>query len=287
MRGAWLPGGVLVGLLGGLAAVAPAAAQHPVGPSATPPSPQENTCGMCHGAHGTGSPSSVLKVDESTGLNPARSSRGSGLGAVSQSCLRCHTTPAGRARQRQFSQYNPLDLERGKYLGLDLSDDHPLGRAPTSRGLDLDAATFGGRPLAETGGEFRRGSRAAIPSLECTTCHDPHSRTSSIPEAEEQRVLCGGCHEPGRYALRGHTSPTCTECHELHGGSEVALLAEPMADMLCNSCHGPGAPLAIDGRSSASRTAPAGHLEPTAERCVSCHTVHRSDRLRPWFAPAP
>ena len=76
--------------------------------------------------------------------------------------------------------------------------------------------------------------------------------------------------------LAGHSTLACSTCHSVHGGHETELLAEPIADVLCNSCHGPGGTLiGSEMNAIAVAAAPEGHLEPQSERCTVCHTLHR------------
>jgi predicted CXXCH cytochrome family protein len=233
----------LVALVAGFAA-APLAGQHPSG---------AGDCELCHASHRPGD--AYLLVAGEPG--PAQAAP---LGAASRSCLRCHTTPSLRRRQPEFAGEAPLTSAVGHYLGADLSGGHPLGAPDRGRLLSpvrawRDPRLGPGRP-----GEW-------VVELKCTTCHDPHARSGPLPD-ERLRSVCTGCHERGRYELRGHVTVGCTECHELHGarGDGGALLRGVNAETLCRSCHDRG-PL------PASRVAPLRH--PGDGTCTGCHAVHR------------
>lgn len=240
-------------------------------PTRLPGSPEHDTCNMCHGAHTDGSAPYTLRTGEPLGWTYSASS-GTGPGPLSQSCLRCHSTPDGRARQRDVAASAPVLAPQARYLGSDLGDDHPLGRISSDWGRP-GGASNSGAPDRWNAELFDRNGPLGGPvaeSLECTTCHDPHDRAGGTAEPERERALCGGCHDPLRYDLSGHTSAACSDCHRLHSGHQPSLLAEPSADVLCLSCHDPGG-------SRTRAAAPRGHIEPQSKSCISCHSVHHFD----------
>ena len=250
----------------GLAAWTPARAQHAEAAAAVV-SPEASGCDMCHTPHvGGGASEYGLRVDDI----PVMQTAPGGLGTVSRSCLRCHATPDLRARQPGFKGNARSAAAGGKYLQLNLADDHPLGRTDRSRWPQLDdgwADWNGSR--ARSGLLPEAGAGAS--SLECTTCHEPHSRTASSPDPRRQQLLCGSCHDPARYGAQSHSPLACSDCHQLHGGTETTLLAEPTADLLCVSCHSPGG---SNRRSSGAVRPPQGHTEPPRGSCNDCHIVH-------------
>jgi predicted CXXCH cytochrome family protein len=260
---------LLVGLSAGIGVWTPAQAQH--AQAAAPP--DLNGCAMCHTSHGDAAGSSyALRVDDIPGVRTAPSSRSPGLSTVSRSCLRCHATPSLRSRQPGFEGRARSAAAGGKYLQLDLSDDHPLGRAAPSAWPQLDDKWPGRKPLKDAGLRATPGGEAA--SVECTTCHDPHSRNPGPPNVAQQQMLCGSCHEPARYSIKQHSSLVCSDCHLLHGGSETTLLAEPAADLLCRSCHDPGSAPGRRAGGAAPLRGPRGHVEPPRGTCTDCHAVH-------------
>jgi predicted CXXCH cytochrome family protein len=241
----------------------------------------ENTgCGFCHGSH----PEDRLGISAGgsyalrTGFLPqlwGQDSPGAtDPSPVSRSCLRCHVSQNVRARQPEFVGGAAVSVAEGIYLQTDLSDDHPLGRV-----------TDRSRGLVDTSVRDPRITRSPIlgnrldpfddHTLECTTCHDPHDRFGGVPDNEAQRRLCGGCHEWTLHRGPGHRSLACTDCHGMHGGSELALLAKRDPDLVCNTCHG-GIPVSLEKwrGENISLQAPRGHFQPPAGRCITCHPVH-------------
>jgi predicted CXXCH cytochrome family protein len=201
------------------------------------------------------------------------------LGDVSISCLRCHATAGGRGTAEPVEGSPPLSITDGLYLGPDLSDDHPLGEIERDRRLlpDDGILTLRSRRVRRDVRTFR--NRSPTETIECTTCHDPHSRTGPIPAPGEEAMLCGGCHDAGTYALGLHSSVACSDCHALHGARGSALLSEYEENRLCESCHGRGASLSPTTRDRDSRllrllVAPRGHVLSPGGRCADCHPAH-------------
>lgn len=233
-------------------------------------------CALCHGSHPGPGGSYMLTTGD------LRLPLTIGVGAVSQSCLRCHLTPSTRAQQSAFEGQSPLSLGLGRYLGLDLINGHPLGRADAPGGLIARDPRRASRTL-DMAGALVSGERAP---LECTTCHDPHRRTSSIPTPSEERALCARCHNPASYSRAGHSTLACSNCHALHKGAgpAVSLLRDRDSRILCGSCHDPARAL-LNATANANAgvgmapPAPPGHdrtaNNPGGADCTSCHRPHR------------
>lgn len=263
--------------LAALTVVSPLRAQHPVR-SLTPD--LQDGCAICHGSHDGGAGAYSLKggVDRSM-WEQLTQAQAPGLSGASQSCLRCHGTPEVRAREREFAGQAAAAIATGSYLGLDLLDDHPLGRIEDSEALSRFGRLPDPRSLPSP---VRMGSWNVDGSglhVECTTCHDPHRRDFGPLSAPELQTICGGCHDPATYALAGHASQPCTGCHAMHGGAEGSLLTEHNTDALCTECHstasarGPIPPMDLHfttGSRASFRGSP-GELS----ACSDCHTVHR------------
>lgn len=254
----------------GAAAASRVHAQHPTGFSIPV---LASGCELCHFSH----PGPGAYMLTSGDLGPAQASR---LGAVSQSCLRCHLAPSTRARQSEFSGPAVLALSAGKYVGADLSSGHPIGRLDQARSL-FSARDPQRAARAANTARFAVSGELAV--VECTTCHDPHRRTSPVPNREEERAICAKCHDPASYAVAGHSTVACSGCHDLHsgGGGAAALLKHRDSGILCLSCHDPGRALLSGNADAALRMAPAmpvGHgrsRSPLGTGCVDCHAPHR------------
>ncbi len=263
---------LLLAGMAGLAATGPVRAQHADGaPSGAALRDEARGCGLCHAAHSAAPGAYSLRSENAAGFAAQQAIGVSKLRPISESCLRCHGTPAVRMRQAEFAQAVPAALERGTYLQLDLSDDHPVGLVEPS--VALRRTTL----LRATGTVRPNGLRrvGTDPAIECTTCHDPHRRQTEVTAAE-QRVLCAGCHEATRYGVRTHVGVACTDCHALHGGSRVGLLLTLSADLLCPTCHEPGSPArASESGSVPVPRTPARHFTGAAgASCLGCHPAH-------------
>lgn len=241
--------------------------------------PEYSGCALCHASHNRASGAEggayALRLDPLPGVWSMRSNRGVVLGAASRSCLRCHLTPEVRLRQPEF-RGGGGPVGEGAYLRADLTDDHPVGRLDTDRVPLVDGAF--GPPSSSRVQPFGAAGPMGQHTMECTTCHDPHDRWSSIPDADRQRVLCGACHDPAIHASDPrHADLACSDCHGMHGGHDDALLAERDPDQVCTACHGGGPALskAASRREPALLMGPRGHIEPPAGTCISCHPAHR------------
>jgi len=246
-------------LVGG--GIAPAVAQHGGAVS-------DEGCTFCHGSHADGPGAYNLKtVDVSVWV---RSGDSGPLSAVSRSCLRCHVSASLRERQPEISLHVTGVAGGGRYLGFDLSRHHPLGR------VDLAFSD----PSSRSAGRVRRPALVDLwgdEQVECTDCHDPHSRAGSLPAHHEETGLCARCHDPDVYQL-GHESLACSDCHQLHRSTQRRLLQEGTPDLLCRSCH--------DSARASSRVVPvpalllpAAHAatvqENASSHCETCHDIHR------------
>lgn len=257
-----------------------ASSQHAL-TSDTPVPAESEGCNLCHGSHGSerGYRSSMLLKSSDV---PGLSVQASGVGPVSRSCLRCHSTSSLRAGQVEF-RAAPQAVGGGAYLHADLGDDHPIGRFD-----GVGQSTISGFP---SGAGVNATGIAGIPgtgydgSIECTSCHDPHRRQGALPSPSEEQALCTSCHDPGRYGFGSHTDLPCTSCHGIHGGYGVDLLTEATPDGLCTSCHQQGAAPSMSTVSNPSRRdrlfaseslppAPPGHVGDQEGSCTDCHAQH-------------
>ena len=168
---------VLIVIVGGAicSSAVEAAAQHPAGPSGAAIAPEHSGCQMCHGPHSEGGGPYALRTGRLTGVVTSARVSGAGVSHTTQSCLRCHATPSIRASQPDFAGQLPA-MGDEIYLGLDLSNDHPIGRITDSDWpwRQRRASSSSGAAAPTTLSASGLGGA----ELECTTCHDPHDRTS-------------------------------------------------------------------------------------------------------------
>jgi DmsE family decaheme c-type cytochrome len=107
----------------------------------------------------------------------------------------------------------------------------------------------------------------------CTDCHRLHVRNDPVMARASQPDVCFKCHKqqradfqkasthPVRFGLMG-----CSDCHNPHGSTNVALLIKPTINQTCYSCH-------------AEKRGPLlWEHAPVAEDCSLCHATHGSVR---------
>ncbi len=229
-------------------------------------------CNVCHASHNQGMGAYTLRTgDGAAWLGRAG---GDALGAPSQSCLRCHGVAQVRRRQPEFSRTGLLDGPEPTYLGFDFADDHPVGRAGQVRASTARVRDRSARTRLTPGGALEVERRG----LECTRCHDPHSRRGATPRPDDEPALCGECHDLVGFR-QGHQALPCSSCHQLHGGAQGQLLRSPDTDLVCRTCHDRAARSMPGGRAlPAAYLAPQAHARdprPPTGRCAECHTIHR------------
>lgn len=233
------------------------------------------SCDLCHRSHQRAagrSGSYTLKTDEQGAL-PAGwlAADAPGAGAITASCLRCHWTESVRRRQPEG---NWLPAGPGRYLGPELSDDHPLGDVWERGPRALPAAPPGSPPPAPPAAAVAGPGRP----IECTTCHDPHDAAMGRPDRARQLQQCGTCHGPQLGTLGAHGGLACTDCHLVHGAPQPDLLGEPTRALLCTRCHAADAGLA--GRApwsnplAIARAVPSGPPHQPGSACDGCHLIH-------------
>ena len=222
-------------------------------------------------------------------------------------CLSCHdgTIALGDVLQpaEGIQMTREITANRRSYIGLDISDDHPvsfnyfdaLPNPELAPAIPNNLHTYGNGnihcttchdPHDDTYGKFLIMSNRF--SALCTVCHDnktgwsgsSHANSSSIwisPELKQQTVAehgCGGCHVPhgagGPKRLLRHL-PEEENCYPCHSGSVAAL--DIKSDFLKISHH-PIETTTID--ITGNHHDPAedvsflqGHVE-----CADCHNPH-------------
>jgi DmsE family decaheme c-type cytochrome len=115
------------------------------------------------------------------------------------------------------------------------------------------------------------GSAHDDADLGCTACHTVHVAVNPVADPVAVNGLCYQCHTQVRSAAKmrsrhpieeGRTA--CVDCHNPHGSSTEALLAEPTLNDNCYRCH-------------AEKRGPfLFEHAPVTEDCGSCHQPHGS-----------
>jgi len=109
--------------------------------------------------------------------------------------------------------------------------------------------------------------------LACTDCHRLHTERDAVLTKAAQPDVCFACHRQHRADFQKTSSHpvrfglmACSDCHNPHGSSTVAMLNEPTVNQTCFSCH-------------ADKRGPMlWEHAPVAEDCTLCHSAHGSIR---------
>lgn len=125
------------------------------------------------------------------------------------------------------------------------------------------------------------GSTHEAHDVACSDCHDVHDAEDTLrakdvrPETfvkADQTRTCFGCHPQVRaelYRISHHPiregRVLCSDCHNVHGSVQEALLREQTLNETCYQCH-------------AEKRGPfLWEHEPAREDCTNCHVPHGSN----------
>lgn len=156
------------------------------------------------------------------------------------------------------------------------------GDAATRAEPDIVFGKDGATPVAERNevclgchdGEDRmhwKGSAHQFADLSCASCHTIHAGSDPVLATALQPEVCFGCHRNKRAETRRPFSHpiregemACSDCHNPHGSTGIALLAESTVNETCYSCH-------------AEKRGPfLWEHQPVREDCTICHRPHGS-----------
>ncbi len=257
----------------GQATLAPLEAQHAPLAQDEAVQPEYQSCALCHELHDQTSEVYSLRTLPLPMVIDRRQTPQ--LDAISRSCLRCHLTNDVRQTQPEIARGAPRGSNERGLLGLDLTDDHPVGGLETSAGFKVaPAASDPG--LRDAFQSERLGPSLSTRDLSCTTCHDPHDRFGGKVQPEAEAVLCSECHPSQSCSPADHVSLACSDCHALHAGHGDPLMREPTIGLLCDSCHDPtGVSVASREPRSTLPQAQPRHDENADQDCLTCHATHR------------
>jgi DmsE family decaheme c-type cytochrome len=109
--------------------------------------------------------------------------------------------------------------------------------------------------------------------LACTDCHKLHTEKDPVRVTSTQPEVCLNCHKQQRADFQKTSSHpvrfgrmTCSDCHNAHGSTSVAMLNKPTVNQTCFTCH------------AEKRGPMLWEHAPVAEDCTLCHSVHGSVR---------
>ncbi|HEY0858366.1 MAG TPA: DmsE family decaheme c-type cytochrome [Albitalea sp.] len=109
--------------------------------------------------------------------------------------------------------------------------------------------------------------------VSCTDCHQLHTAKDPVRMTSTQPDVCLACHKQERIDFQKASSHpvrfgkmACSDCHNAHGSTSVAMLNKPTINQTCFECH-------------ADKRGPMlWEHAPVVEDCTTCHTVHGSVR---------
>jgi DmsE family decaheme c-type cytochrome len=136
---------------------------------------------------------------------------------------------------------------------------------------------------AETVSDFAFNERHRLTEgiLECTSCHDPHSRENRSLLGGFQHEQCATCHnDKGGPFIFEHAASRvegCTACHSPHGSPNRHMLTHQSVAELCYTCHAE-VPQFHSGFSPVGP--PRFDLD---TQCVNCHLTIHGSNLDPLF----
>jgi len=118
--------------------------------------------------------------------------------------------------------------------------------------------------------------------LACASCHKMHAEKDPVVAKSTEADVCLKCHKDQRADFqKASTHPVrqgrmaCSDCHNAHGSSAVAMLTKPTLNQTCYTCH-------------ADKRGPVlWEHAPVAEDCGTCHVSHGSPRSAMLTKAAP
>lgn len=134
-----------------------------------------------------------------------------------------------------------LDTSAAGYIGLDLSDDHPVSilYSGTAKDLELND-TIGGTKVRvyDSMNGSRVSTAGATVYVECTSCHDAHDNTngSFLVESNSGSALCKECHKKAGYiGTNSSVHNSSTTAYNPAAGK----LGNTVGEVQCMDCHFP------------------------------------------------
>jgi DmsE family decaheme c-type cytochrome len=238
-------------------ATAPAASAAASAPRVAAPLPARgeysdkgaDTCLGCHDDQSATYSSSALFKSK----HAHRRDKRTPFGAGQLQCEACHGPGALHARNRKAESINSLKA-----------------------GPDVTAEERNQPCLACHQGTARIGWHAGAhdrSGVACADCHTAHQERDAVLVKGTEAEVCYACHKkqradfqkPSTHPVR-HGLMACSDCHNAHGSTTVAMLVKPTLNQTCFSCH-------------ADKRGPMlWEHAPVAEDCSFCHAPHGAVR---------
>ncbi len=234
-------------------APAPATPDGVVGPGDQYSEKGADTCLNCHDAEAdtaTFTTASIFKT-----RHAQRRDAHSPFGAGGLQCEACHGPGARHSAKGSKKTATINSFKKNSFLPVEQRNQPCL------------ACHQGGLRTGWHAGTHERSN------LACTDCHKLHVEKDAVLAKSTQPEVCFACHKQQRadfHKASSHPvrfgSMSCSDCHNPHGSTNVAMLVKPTVNQTCFTCH-------------ADKRGPVlWEHAPVAEDCTLCHSSHGSVR---------
>lgn len=213
-------------------------------------------------------------------------------GQVVETCLSCHSKDLSKANIQRSSHTES---------GVVCTNCHSIHQSPEKKFLLAKKQTelcytCHTDVRAQFSMPFKH--RVNEGTVQCTDCHNPHGtyaatwRMGVRPRMVEQRLgneePCLKCHTDKRGPFVFEHTPVrvdgCETCHSPHGSPNAKLLRRPVVFTLCLECHNGAGNFGRTGNGIDLQGNNHNMLNPTYQRCVSCHVrIHGSNTSDHFF----
>lgn len=208
-----------------------------------------DTCLECHGDNdGSYTAAAIFQ-----GRHGQRGDARAPFGPHGLQCEACHGPGAAHARNKKPASINTFKADSSLPL-------------EARNATCLSCHQGGVRTAWHAGAHDRSG-------LACTDCHKMHVDRDAVLTKTGQPEVCFTCHKQQRADFQKTSSHPvrtgqmrCSDCHNAHGSSVVAMLKKPTVNQTCYSCH------------TDKRGPFLWEHAPVAEDCTLCHVSHGAVR---------
>ena len=234
-------------------AATPAAPTEPVGPGTQYSEKGADTCLNCHDEEADTASFTTAAIFKTRHAH--RGDKRSPFGVGGLQCESCHGPGARHSAKGSKKTATINSLKSNSFMPAEQRNQPCL------------ACHQGGLRNAWHAGAHERSNVA------CTDCHKLHAEKDAVLVKATQPEVCLACHKQQRADFhKTSTHPvlagrmTCSDCHNPHGSTNVAMLVKPTVNQTCHTCH-------------ADKRGPLlWEHAPVAEDCLLCHASHGAVR---------